>query len=67
MAKRPEGDRLYASPATIYHLLDCGRDTLQEWEKSDKIVQDIHFIRLGTQRRYSVELILVSGDRSAKK
>lgn len=49
--------RLYASPDTIYHLLDCGRDTILEWEKSGKIVQDVHFIRLGAQRRYHVGLM----------
>lgn len=58
MPKRAETERFLASPETIYHLLDCSRDTLLEWEKQGKLTEGIHFIKLGSQRRYIVPLML---------
>lgn len=58
MAKRNETERYLASPDTIYHLLDCSRDTLIDLEKQGKLMEGVHFVRLGTQRRYVVPLML---------
>lgn len=54
---KPETERFYARPETIRHVLDVSKDTLAEWEKSGKIVENIHFVRLGRDRRYCMTLM----------
>lgn len=54
---KSETDRLYASPETIRHLLNVSKYTLEEWEESGKILENIHFVRLKRDRRYCVALM----------
>lgn len=54
---KPQTERLYASPETIRHVLDVSRATLNEWEKAGKIVENVHFVRLGRDRRYCMALM----------
>lgn len=55
---RTKGDRILASADTIQHLLDYGRDAIVEWEKAGKITEGIHFVKVGSHRRYVIELML---------
>lgn len=58
MAPKSETDRFYASPRTIQHLLDLGRETIASWITTGKIVEGIHFVLLERDRRFNVPLML---------
>ncbi|MBL1177600.1 hypothetical protein [Pantanalinema sp. GBBB05] len=55
---KPQTERFYASPETMRHLLDMGREALIEWEKSGRIQQRVHFVLVNGHRRYCVPLML---------